>query len=976
LLDARAATFGTVVAIGGEAADIALDEARGILYVANFTAGRIDVISLADNTLKTSMHVAPGPSALALSPDHRYLVAVHFGNVPPPGASSNAVSILDLSAGVRQSLALTDPPLGVAFGADGLALIATTTTFLLLDPSSGVTQFLNTVSHVAANSLPAAPGTPPAQIVAAAMAASADGSYIFGLTDSMRFVYETASKNLWVNGYTANPALGPRVVTASEDGSFYGAGWGVFARSGVLLNQFPNPSGQLAVGSQAIDSRAGRIYSQIPNASTTAGAAPPVLTISDSDNLTMRERLQLPENLAGRAVLNAAGSVLYSVSDSGVLVLPVGNLNQVPRLSADREDLVFRGSFCQSGPISQSFQLTDPGGGHTAFAINSSLAGVVVSPAAGRTPATILVTVNPGSFQNQRGTVSGWLNITSTEAVNLPPPVRLLVNNQRPDERGSFSDLPGSLVDLLADPVRNRFYILRQDRNQVLVFDGTSMLQIESLRTANTPTRMALSFDRKFLLVGHDNSQLAYVYDLDALAPTAPVVFPAGHYPRSIAESGGALLAASRGAGGTHTVDRIDLVSRTAATLPSLGVFQNSINQDTVLAPTPNGASIMAASADGNVLLYDAAANTFTVSRKIGTALGGAYMASGEGHFVAGSNLLNGSLTPLVSWSLTDFFSGFAFLGGQGLRLTGPQGATGAGGLIARVDLANGSALLATRVAEQPVVAPPNSAFTRTLAPLSNGQAIVALTASGFTVLSFNFDAAAGPPTIVAVVNAADGSSAVAPGALISVFGAALSPTNIATSEIPLPTALGQSCLTVNGAAIPMFFASPSQINAQLPLRLFGSVTMTLYTPGGSSDDYFLNVQPVAPAVFQSGTAGPLTGLPVVVKASNQQLVTPTNPLHSGDVITIYVNGMGATSPAVEAGLPSPFAPLAVTVATPDVRLGGAPLSVSYAGLVPGEVGVYQINAQVPAKAPEGSQVSLTIAQAGVTTSVAVRVIE
>src|SRR5690349_4521732 len=43
------ATFGTPVSIGGQAADLALDEARGVLYIANFTANRIEVMSLADN---------------------------------------------------------------------------------------------------------------------------------------------------------------------------------------------------------------------------------------------------------------------------------------------------------------------------------------------------------------------------------------------------------------------------------------------------------------------------------------------------------------------------------------------------------------------------------------------------------------------------------------------------------------------------------------------------------------------------------------------------------------------------------------------------------------------------------------------------------------------------------------------------------------------------------------------------------------
>ena len=58
-----AATFGTVVPIGGHASDIALDEARGVLYVANFTANRIEVMSTADYSIRSSMNVAPQPGA-------------------------------------------------------------------------------------------------------------------------------------------------------------------------------------------------------------------------------------------------------------------------------------------------------------------------------------------------------------------------------------------------------------------------------------------------------------------------------------------------------------------------------------------------------------------------------------------------------------------------------------------------------------------------------------------------------------------------------------------------------------------------------------------------------------------------------------------------------------------------------------------------------------------------------------------------
>jgi DNA-binding beta-propeller fold protein YncE len=95
------ATFGKVVPIGGQASDIALDEARGVLYIANFTANRIDVMSLADYSIQTSINVGTQPSSLALSPDGQYLVVAHFGNFAPPLAPANALSVINLNSASR-----------------------------------------------------------------------------------------------------------------------------------------------------------------------------------------------------------------------------------------------------------------------------------------------------------------------------------------------------------------------------------------------------------------------------------------------------------------------------------------------------------------------------------------------------------------------------------------------------------------------------------------------------------------------------------------------------------------------------------------------------------------------------------------------------------------------------------------------------------------------------------------------------------
>lgn len=979
---AQAATFGTVVPIGGHAADIALDESRGVAYVANFGAGRIDLVSLAEKAVTSAIPVAPYPGSLALSADGQYLLIAHFGNFTAPSSPANALTLVNLVTGGKQTFTMGDPPLAVGFGADGQALVVTTTQFLLFDPASGAIHAIDTIAGVTARTLPVPPATFPPQIVAASIGVSDDGLWMYGITDTLRFRYDVANRTVRSAGYTSDPPQGPRVVSVSRDGHYFTAGWGVFDSTGRLLAEFPNPSGQLNVGSHAIDSAAGLIYAQIPQAgsqSTTGGAAPtvqpPILMVADADNLTVRERLFLPENLAGRSLLNAARNTMYSVSDSGLLILPVGSLTRAHRIRASREDLVFRGSFCDRRPAIEDFTLSDPGGGHTDFSVASDTAGITLSASSGSTPATLHVSVDPSAFRDQQGTVTAWLHISSRAAVNLPPDVRVLINNRAPEQRGTMVDVPGKLVDILADPARNRFYILRQDTNQILVFDSASHQQIAVLRTGSTPTQMAFSFDQHYLLVGHDNSQFAYVYDLASLNPLAPIAFPPGHYPRSIASSGYATLAASRVAGPAHTIDRIDLVSHTASTPDTLGMFANSINVNTVLAAASNGSSILAAMPDGTVMRYDASVDAFTASRKDFASLAGAYAASDSGYFVADNHLLDSSLVPIGDFdNSTGASSGFAFVDQTGFRTTAM--ASQSPGVIERIDLAQVAAVRPSGMAEAPRTGDTAFVFTRTLAPLADHSAIISLTVSGFTALAWNYDAAVAAPSIQSVVNAADDTSPVAPGGLVTVWGSQLSPANIATSEIPVPTALADSCLTVNGTPVPMLFASPEQINAQLPFEVEGNATLTLHTPGGTSNDLNFTVLPTAPSVFRSGSAGPVHAIPTVVRAKNNQLATVSNPIHRDDTIVIYATGLGSTFPAVGTGMAAPSDPLPSAILQPTVSLGGVALPVIYAGLAPGEVGVYQINARVPGWTPTGMQVPLIITQGSTSTTLTLRVVD
>lgn len=969
---------GRVVAIGGHGADLALDEARGVLYVANFTANRIDVVSLASHTVQTSLNVASQPGSISLSPDGRFLLVAHYGNFERPASSANALTLIELETGSRQRLVMADPPMAVAFGGDGKALVLTNKEFLLFDPETVTNTRLTTVESVVAKTLPVPPANFPLQITTAAMGVSGDGQIIYGQTDTVEFRYDVAARVVDWGRYASSPTMGPRVVSVNRDGTVYTSGWTVADQYGYNISQFANVSGALNVGTTLLDTARGLIYAQIPEAGagTATTPRPPILQIAAADNLAVQERLQLPENLAGKSILSADGATMYALSDSGVVVLPIGRLHQVPRVRANQEDLVFRGNFCDRRVATRELTIEDPGGGNVPFSLISNTPGVSISPASGITPVTVRVSVDPNAFQNQKGTVAAAIEIRSQRAVNLPEPVRLLINSREPDQQGTFINVPGRLIDLIADPMRDRYYVLRQDRNQVLVFNAANNTQIGTLRTGNTPTSMALSFDRRHLLIGADNAQFILVYDLDTLQPTQPVRVFNGDYVRSLAVSGNAILAAVRNAsGGDPNIHRVDLEERRTVRLPSLGVYQNKVALDTALVATPNGSAIMAVQADGSVMLYNASADTFTVSRKDFSALSGSYAASNLNQFVVGNTLLNSSLVPVRTLGdATGSSSGFAFLDQVAFRTTSP--AASSPGVIQRVNVATGEGIRATRMVEAPVIGDTGrTVFTRTLAPLAHRDMIVSLSVSGLTVLPWNYDAAIAPPRIERIVNAADLTQPIAPGGLVSLFGRDLSPVNLASRQTPLPTALGESCLTANGVPVPMVFVSPGQINGQLPFPVDGSVTMVLRTPGGVSDNFNLTILPAAPSIFRSRIEGESEAVPQIIRERNREVVTAANPVRGTDRLSIFLTGMGRTTPAVESGFPAPSEPVAVPLVPPTVTLAGVELPVDFSGLVPGQVGVYQINVSVPYWVPAGMNQTLRITQGGFATSVQVRVV-
>ena len=90
-----------------------------------------------------------------------------------------------------------------------------------------------------------------------------------------------------------------------------------------------------------------------------------------------------------------------------------------------------------------------------------------------------------------------------------------------------------------------------------------------------------------------------------------------------------------------------------------------------------------------------------------------------------------------------------------------------------------------------------------------------------------------------------------------------------------------------------------------------------------------------------------------------------------GEYISIYCTGLGDVTSRPSLGSPSSTTVLATTLASPTVMIGGVPADVSFSGLAPAFVGLYQVNVQVPATAPTGPAIPIVLSIGGAASNTA-----
>jgi uncharacterized protein (TIGR03437 family) len=222
------------------------------------------------------------------------------------------------------------------------------------------------------------------------------------------------------------------------------------------------------------------------------------------------------------------------------------------------------------------------------------------------------------------------------------------------------------------------------------------------------------------------------------------------------------------------------------------------------------------------------------------------------------------------------------------------------------------------------------------------------------------------PTTVSAVANAVSyAMGAIAPGELIAIGGANLGPaTGVISTASTLPLTLGGAQITINDQPIPLYFVSSTLIAGVVPYQAIpgnpavigGQVTVKGIYNGITSNGLVTNLTSSSPALFagSSGTSPILT-----VKAINQDGTTnsSTSPAAVGSYVTLYASGLGPVTPSgFAAGTTAPNSPLYTTVTPTFASITGQSATVLFSGLAPGTISAYQVNIQVPAGTPSGSQ--------------------
>jgi len=202
-------------------------------------------------------------------------------------------------------------------------------------------------------------------------------------------------------------------------------------------------------------------------------------------------------------------------------------------------------------------------------------------------------------------------------------------------------------------------------------------------------------------------------------------------------------------------------------------------------------------------------------------------------------------------------------------------------------------------------------------------------------------------------------SSAVAPGSAISIFGLNLADSVQVNVANTMPQTLAGVTVSAGGQLLPLYYVSPSQINAQLPSNMpLGQASLIVTTPEQAQVTANFTVAQDAPGLFALTSNNKAYALAF---HHDGTLVTEASPAKAGETLTLYGTGFGPTAPARPEGQPVPASPAYLLTDPASVQVSTASFAAQSAYALPAAIGIDVVEFTLGSGAPSGGDFELTV---------------
>jgi uncharacterized protein (TIGR03437 family) len=259
-----------------------------------------------------------------------------------------------------------------------------------------------------------------------------------------------------------------------------------------------------------------------------------------------------------------------------------------------------------------------------------------------------------------------------------------------------------------------------------------------------------------------------------------------------------------------------------------------------------------------------------------------------------------------------------------------------------------------------------------------NAAASAAMRAGELSPVGQSYAAAIGPVNWPVTVSAASDRAPVAPGSIVSIYGTRLASAAAQATSVPLPFTLAGASVTVTDntgaqAAMPLFYAGPQQINAQIPDGVHtGPAVLTIAAPSGGAQSTVM-LTTVAPGLFSAN--GDSQGAPaaqvVTTHADGTQTFSyPYNSPCAPGTCTTAPIGFGGPGDQTALALYGTGIRNRAALSDVTVEIGAQSLPATYAGAAPTFVGLDQVNVLLPRSLSGIGTVNLSVSVAGTASNV------